>query len=156
MIRIAEKVGHHFFTRDLWNFRHCEQKLMTLLYFWGHPESERIVCAKISISKFDLIWPGLGLTSIKIKLDDDIGSNDRDCRYLNAKWPRKRASYGMLVTRGVKTNFRLRGTDSDGGGGKGQIQVNQNHLPRNSDLSSDFGHFILEISEKLKILKNMH
>ena len=40
---------------------------------------------------------------------------------------------------------------STGGGDRfrlgGQIQVSQNHLPPNSDFSSDFAHFILEIPE---------
>ena len=40
--------------------------------------------------------------------------------------------------------------------GGGQILVNQNHLPPNSDFSLHFGHFILEILEYLKILTNMH
>ena len=54
--------------------------------------------------------------------------------------------------RGVATNFRLGGRIPTGGGGR--IQVNENHLPPNSDFSSDFGHIILEISENLKILTN--
>ena len=49
--------------------------------------------------------------------------------------------------------FDWGGTDSDWGG---QIQVNRNHLPPNSDFSSDFGHFILKTLENLKILANMH
>ena len=49
----------------------------------------------------------------------------------------------------------------DGGGGgadsdwKGRIQVSRNHLPPNSDFSSDFAHFILEISEDLKEIANI-
>ena len=43
------------------------------------------------------------------------------------------------------------GTDSDWGE---QIQMNQSHLPPNSDFSSDFGHFILETLENMKILTN--
>ena len=39
--------------------------------------------------------------------------------------------------RGVATKFRL----------GGRIQVSQNHLPPNSDFSSDFAHFISEIPE---------
>ena len=34
--------------------------------------------------------------------------------------------------------------------GGGQIQVSLNHLPLNSDFSTDFEHFILEILENLK------
>ena len=45
------------------------------------------------------------------------------------------------------------------GGGRipsgGRIQVSQNHVPPNSDLSSDFANFILEILENLKILTNI-
>ena len=41
-------------------------------------------------------------------------------------------------------------------GGGGQIRVNQGHLPPNSDFSSDFGHFIQEISKNRKILINIH
>ena len=54
-----------------------------------------------------------------------------------------------VIIWGVATNFRLGGgVNSDWGG---QIQLNQNHISANSDLSSDFGHFILEILENLKI-----
>ena len=37
----------------------------------------------------------------------------------------------------------------------GRIQVSQNHLPPNSDFSSDFGNFSLEIFETLKVLTNL-
>ena len=46
------------------------------------------------------------------------------------------------VARGVATKFRL----------GGRIQVSQNHLLPNSDFSSGFGHFILDILENLTIL----
>ena len=45
---------------------------------------------------------------------------------------------------GAATNFSL--------GGGGRFHVPQTHLPPNFDFSSDFGHFILKISENLKIL----
>ena len=48
----------------------------------------------------------------------------------------------VTETRGVATKFRLRG----------RIQKSQNHLPSNSDFSSDFAHFNLEILRNLKIL----
>ena len=42
--------------------------------------------------------------------------------------------------------------DADWGeGGRGQIQASQSHLSPNSDFSSDFAHFILEILKNLKI-----
>ena len=51
---------------------------------------------------------------------------------------------GILAHRGVVTKFRLGGgTDRDWGDGR--TQVNRNHLPPNSDFSSDFAHFSLEI-----------
>ena len=43
------------------------------------------------------------------------------------------------------------GMDADWGGGRGQIQASQSHLSPNSDFSSDFAHFILEILKNLKI-----
>ena len=55
----------------------------------------------------------------------------------------------MLLSRGVATNFR-RGGDGTCLGGR--IQVSQNHLPPNSDFSSDFAQFILEILENPKLL----
>ena len=52
------------------------------------------------------------------------------------------------------------GEGGGGGGGadsdwKGRIQVSRNHLPPSSDFSSDFAHFILEISEDLKEIANI-
>ena len=59
-----------------------------------------------------------------------------------------------LIARGVATMIRR------GGGGRiatgvGRIQLSQNHLPQNSDFYSDFTHFILEISENLKIVASV-
>ena len=45
----------------------------------------------------------------------------------------------MGVGRVVATKFRL----------GGRVQVSQNHLPPNSNFSSDFAHFISEILENL-------
>ena len=50
-----------------------------------------------------------------------------------------------LNTRGVAMKFRMRG----------RTQVSQNQLSPNSDLSSDFAHFILKILENLKILASI-
>ena len=44
------------------------------------------------------------------------------------------------------------GTDRDWGE---QIQVSQNHLPPNSDFSSEFDHSIWELLENLKVLANI-
>ena len=57
----------------------------------------------------------------------------------------------MGVARDVNTKFRLGGWMLTGGGGRGQIQASQSHLSPNSDFSSDFAHFILEILKNLKI-----
>ena len=49
--------------------------------------------------------------------------------------------------KGVATKFQLGGgADSDWGTASG----GQNHLPPNSDFSSDFAHFILKILKNLK------
>ena len=48
--------------------------------------------------------------------------------------------------RGVTTKYRLGRTDSDWG----WIQVSQNHLHPNSDFSSEFENFVLEILKNLK------
>ena len=49
------------------------------------------------------------------------------------------------------SQWRVSSQSFDWGGG-GQIQVSQNHLPLNSDFSSDFAHFDLEILTNPKIL----
>ena len=54
--------------------------------------------------------------------------------------------YLKLETRGVATKFRLGGRIQTEGR---RIQVIQNHLPPNSDLSSDFAHFSLEALKNL-------
>ena len=56
-------------------------------------------------------------------------------------------------SQGRRHEFSIGGTDSDWEGER--IQVNQNHLPPNSDFSSDFGHFILGTLENLKVLTNI-
>ena len=58
----------------------------------------------------------------------------------------------MEMTRGVATKFQLGGQIPTGGG---QIQVSQNHLPPNSDFSSDFTYFISKIPENLNISVNI-
>ena len=47
------------------------------------------------------------------------------------------------IDRGAATKFWL---------GWGRILVRQTHLPPNSDLSSDFGHFVLNILKSLNII----
>ena len=60
----------------------------------------------------------------------------------------------MSHKQGRRHDFSTGGQIPTGGGG--QIRVNQNHLPPNSNFSSDFGHFILKILEDLKIFTNMN
>ena len=54
------------------------------------------------------------------------------------------------TARGVATKFRLGREDGFRLGGR--IHVSENHLPPNSDFSSDFAHFVLKILKNLEIL----
>ena len=70
-------------------FRHCRRKLMTFLELWGYSEPDTYAFyAKMLISKFGFIWLDLDWSSVKVKLDDVIGSDDNVYWYLHAKWPR--------------------------------------------------------------------
>ena len=64
------------------------------------------------------------------------------------------AHVGLIVhaplSQGRRHQVSTGETDSDWGGGGGRVQFSQNHLPPNSDFSSDIAHFILEILEILK------
>ena len=51
-----------------------------------------------------------------------------------------------FISRGVATNFRLGGRILTGG----RIKVSRNHLPPNSDFSSDFAHLYFGNVEKSK------